>query len=384
MVVVGTRPEAIKMAPVLVALQKHCAEIRTRLLLTGQHREIVDQVLNAFGLHADIDLDLMERSQTLGHFASKALEELGAVLCRERPDLVLVEGDTTTAFVASLAAFYQGSHVGHVEAGLRTRDKGSPFPEEMNRRLVGALAYLHFAPTLEAHHNLRREDVDESRIFVTGNPVVDALFRIRGPATAAARGQFPFLGNGCRTLLVTAHRRENHGEPLQRICRAVSRLVDQHSDLQIIWPVHPNPNVSPIVYDRLGSRERIHLTKPASYSSFIGVMALCTLVLTDSGGVQEEAPALGKPVLVMRDTTERPEGLTAGVVKLVGTDEREIVDRVSELLVNETRYREMSRVTCPYGDGRAAERIVAAIHTYYGLGSLQQHQLLAPSEVECG
>jgi len=377
MVVVGTRPEAIKLAPVVLCLLKHSGQIRTRLVLTGQHRETVDEVLEAFHLRADIDLNLMETSQTLPHFAARALEELTAVFEQERPDLLLVEGDTTTVFAASLAAFYQHIRVGHVEAGLRTRDKYSPFPEEINRRLTGALADLHFAPTWEARDNLLREQVNDSYIFVTGNPVIDAVQMIRTRATAEARNGFPFLGNGGRTLLVTSHRRENHGEPLRRICRAVSELVVRHPDVQVVWPVHPSPVVSTDVHDCLGRRERIHLTEPLGYCSFVGVMALCDLILTDSGGVQEEAPAFGKPVLVLRNNTERPEGVSAGIAQLIGTSEIDIVERASRLLSNATVYHKMSRTLCPYGDGRAAERIVAAIRLSYDLDSVRPDSFVA-------
>ena len=376
-VVVGTRPEAIKMAPLVLALLKSRRQFRTRLLLTGQHRQMVDQVLAAFRLRPDIDLDLMERSQSLARLAARALEGLSTVFSRERPDLVLVEGDTTTVFAASLAAFYQGICVGHVEAGLRTRDKWSPFPEEMNRRLAGSLADLHFAPTLEARENLLREQVDGSRIFVTGNPVIDALRMIRSHATAVARNEFPFVGNGRRTLLVTVHRRENHGEPLRRICRAVSQLAAQHPDVQIIWPVHPNPAVANVVHGYLEGRDRIHLTPPVGYPSFVGLMALSTFVITDSGGVQEEAPALGKPVLVLRETTERREGVIAGAVRLIGTNEGDILEQASQLLTSEAEFREMARVTCPYGDGRAAERILAAIREYFDFPNLRAKSSVA-------
>jgi UDP-N-acetylglucosamine 2-epimerase (non-hydrolysing) len=380
MVVVGTRPEAIKLAPVVLCLLKHSEQIQTRLVLTGQHRETVDQVLDAFNLRADIDLNLMERSQTLPHFAARSLEELTAVLQHERPDLVLVEGDTTTVFTASLAAFYQHIRIGHVEAGLRTRDKHSPFPEEINRRLTGALADLHFAPTWEARENLLREQVNAAHIFVTGNPVIDALLMIRTRATAAARNEFPFLGNGRRTLLVTSHRRENHGEPLQRVCRAVSQLVVGHPDIQVVWPVHPSPVVSKVVHDCLGRRERIHLTEPLGYCSFVGVMALCDLILTDSGGVQEEAPAFGKPVLVLRDNTERPEGVSAGTAQLVGTSEIDIVEQVSRLLNSPALYSKMSKTVSPYGDGRAAERIVAAIRLSSHLDSVEPDSFVAATQ----
>jgi UDP-N-acetylglucosamine 2-epimerase (non-hydrolysing) len=377
LVVVGTRPEAIKLAPVVLCLLKHSGQIRTRLVLTGQHRETVDQVLEAFDLRADIDLNLMETSQSLPRFAARALEKLSAVFQQEGPDLVLVEGDTTTVFVAALAAFYQHIRVGHVEAGLRTRDKFSPFPEEINRRLTGVLVDLHFAPTWEARENLLREQVDDAHIFVTGNPVIDALLMIRARATMVARKEFPFLGNGGRTLLVTSHRRENHGDPLRRICHAVSQLVARHPDVQVVWPVHPSPVVHDVVHQCLGGKERIHLTEPLGYASFVGVMALCDLVLTDSGGVQEEAPAFGKPVLVLRDNTERPEGLSAGTAQLIGTSEIDIVKQASCLLSNATLYGKMSRTVSPYGDGRAAERIVAAIRVSCHLDSVRPDSFMA-------
>jgi UDP-N-acetylglucosamine 2-epimerase (non-hydrolysing) len=370
MVIVGTRPEAVKLAPVVLCLRKHSAQIRTQLVLTGQHRETVDQVLEAFDLRADIDLNLMEKGQTLPHFTAKAVEELTAVFQRERPDFVLVQGDTTTVFAASLAGFYERIPVGHVEAGLRTRDKYSPFPEEMNRRLTGVLADLHFAPTAEARENLLREQISDSQIFLTGNPVIDALQIIRGRATAVALKQFPFLGNGHRTILVTAHRRENHGEPLRRICRAVSKLVARHPDVQVIWPVHPNPEVCGVVHDLIGQRERIHLVEPIGYCSFVGVMALSNVVLTDSGGVQEEAPALGKHVLVLRDNTERPEGVSAGIAQLIGTSEADIEENVSRMLSSTTLRGNGFHTVSPYGDGRAAERIVAAIRVSCGLDTV--------------
>jgi UDP-N-acetylglucosamine 2-epimerase (non-hydrolysing) len=370
MAIVGTRPEAIKLAPVVLHLRRSSG-IRTTLLLTGQHREIVDETLQVFDLRPDIDLDLMQTNQTLQGFAARALKLLTKVLEKERPDLILVQGDTTTVFVASLAAFYQGIAVGHVEAGLRTGDKRNPFPEEINRQLTSVLADIHFAPTVQAGENLLRQHVDVSRIFITGNTVIDALNMIKEIAVEKARTDFPFLANGKRTLLVTSHRRENHGEPLEQICQAVSELVKRDKSAQIIWPVHPNPSVSEAVHRLLDGTERIHLIKPLQYCSFVGVMALSTVILTDSGGVQEEAPALGKPVLVLRETTERPEAIAAGTAKLVGTSASTIVEEVSMLLEDELLYHGMARAITPYGDGRAAERIVAAIQFHFGLESIR-------------
>ncbi|HLK33800.1 MAG TPA: UDP-N-acetylglucosamine 2-epimerase (non-hydrolyzing), partial [Terriglobales bacterium] len=332
-----------------------------------------------FGLHAQRNLHLMERAQTLSHLSARLLEQLTALFRQERPDLILVQGDTTSVFAASLAAFYEGIAVGHVEAGLRTQDKRNPFPEELNRRVTSLVADLHFAPTQQARENLLREQVDSRRIYVTGNTVIDALQAIRGPARERALREFPFLANGHRTILVTAHRRENHGAPLERICRAVALLVQEHPEIRVIWPVHPNPQVCRPVYDLLHGRERVHLLPALSYTSFIGVLDLCALVLTDSGGVQEEAPALGRPTLVLRDTTERPEGVMSGTVKLVGTEVETIIGETSHLLSDEYAYRQMSLAACPYGDGRAAERIVAAIRNHWGLDRAQPEAFCATS-----
>jgi UDP-N-acetylglucosamine 2-epimerase (non-hydrolysing) len=383
MVIVGTRPEAIKMAPVIRHLQQHSAKMKTKLVITAQHREMLDQVLQLFCLQADIDLDLMQESQRLPQFAADAVEALSRVFVQEKPDLILVQGDTTTAFAASLAAFYERIPVAHVEAGLRSHDMQRPFPEEMNRRLIAILAEMHFAPTEQARGNLIREGVDPLRIFVTGNPVIDALRLIREQAIDITSNRFPFLRNGRRTLLVTAHRRENHGEPLRRICRAVSLLVSRHPEIQVVWPVHPNPHVEATVWNLLGDRERIFLTDPLDYCALIGVLALSEFVLSDSGGLQEEGPALGKPVLILRDTTERPEGVAAGVAKLVGSTETRILEEASRLLSNQELYRQMARQVSPYGDGTAAERIFSAICSYCGTGLNLFERSLVPTEQEC-
>jgi len=355
------------MAPVVLALRRSEHLFRTQLVLTGQHGELVDEVLSLFHLEPEFDLELMQHSQTLSQFTARSLTALTDLFNRERPDLILVEGDTTTVFAASLAAFYQAIKVGHVEAGLRTLDKANPFPEEINRRLTGVLADLHFAPTQEARQNLLREFIPDSQIFVTGNPVIDALLMTRENARGVALEQFPFLNSGLRTVLVTAHRRENHGEPLARICGAVALLTEQFEDVQVIWPVHPNPQVFEAVHRLLADKPRIHLVDPIGYCAFVGVMDISTIILTDSGGVQEEAPALGRPVLVMRETTERPEGVSSGTVKLIGTAGADILKQASLLLTDDEAYARMANAVCPYGDGKAAERIAAAMRDYWGL-----------------
>jgi len=355
------------MAPVVHALRKLEHQIRTQLVLTGQHGEMVDEVLRLFHLEPEFDLELMQHSQTLSLFTTRALTALTDLFTSERPDLILVEGDTTTVFAAALAAFHQSIKIGHVEAGLRTLDKANPFPEEINRRLTGVLTDLHFAPTQEARQNLLREYIPDSQIFVTGNPVIDALLMTRENARGVAREQFLFLDNGLRTVLVTAHRRENHGEPLARICRAVASLTTRYPDVQVIWPVHPNPNVFDTVHRMLGDKPNIHLVRPIGYCAFVGVMDMSTLILTDSGGVQEEAPALGRPVLVMRETTERPEGVNSGTVKLVGTAEANILQEAALLLTDAEAYEHMANAVCPYGDGKAADRIVTGIQRHWGL-----------------
>lgn len=368
LVLVGTRPEAIKMAPVAIGLYRR-SEIETRVVLTGQHREMVDEVLDTFHLEADLNLNLMQHSQSLAGFASRALNALHLEFEKQKPDLILVQGDTTTAFIASLAAFYLNVAVGHVEAGLRTNNKRSPFPEEINRRLISVIADLHFAPTRESYDTLLQEGLNPASVFLTGNPVMDALRLTQDLGIHHARDEFPFLQEDLKTILVTAHRRENHGEPLRQICRAVARVVERNPDVQVIWPVHPNPAVAGVVEELLGRQERIHLVKPINYCSFVGILALSHLVLTDSGGVQEEAPAFGKPVLVLRDTTERPEGVAAGTARLIGPVEEAIVEQVTRLLRDETMYQAMSKAVSPYGDGKASERIIDAILYHYGFSA---------------
>lgn len=369
------------MAPVVSHLRAGSKKFRTTLAVTAQHREMLDQALNLFHLRADIDLDLMRDSQPLPSFSADAIRGLASIFEDQRPDVVLVQGDTTTAFAASLASFYSRTPVGHVEAGLRSYDKYSPFPEEMNRRLITGLADMHFAPTEEARRNLLLACVHADRIFVTGNPVIDALWMIRSEAVSSAVRQFPFLQNGLKTLLVTAHRRENQGKPMESICRAIAAVVAKHSDVQVIWPVHPNPHVKRIVLDLLQDQERVYLTHPLDYCAFTGVLACCHFVLSDSGGVQEEGPALGKPVLVLRDTTERPEGVAANVTKLVGTSTDAIVSEASRLLTDEKSYRQMALQVSPYGDGKASERIVSAICSYFEIEARLSEEALRTADV---
>lgn len=351
--VVGTRPEAIKMAPVIRALRSEpWAEVR--VLATAQHRQMLDQVLDAFAIVPDVDLDIMAPNQTLPELTSRLLSRLDEVFARERPDAVLIQGDTTTVMTAAMAAFYRHIAVGHVEAGLRTGDLQNPFPEEMNRIVAGRLSRWHFAPTAGARDNLLREGFDPASVHVTGNTVIDALLEV-------VRREVPLpveVPEGRRMLLVTAHRRENFGAPFREVCEAVRDIADRHADVHVVYPVHPNPNVSGPAHEILSGHARIVLCPPLDYLPFVAAMKRAHLILTDSGGVQEEAPALGKPVLVMRQETERPEAVEAGVVKLVGPVREAIVAEASRLLDDPEAYARMARGVSPYGDGRAAGRIV--------------------------
>jgi len=356
--VIGTRPEAIKMAPVVLSL-KDCAWADVQVLVTAQHREMLDQVMNVFGIKVDADLNVMRPNQTLPELTSRLMTELNSCLERMRPDIVIAQGDTTTVLVASLASFYRKIPFAHVEAGLRTYDKNYPFPEEMNRLLVGRLADVHFAPTETASLCLTREGVPEQDIHMTGNTVIDALMKV-------VKKDIPIgieLDSAKRMILVTAHRRENFGEALKNICRAILTLVNDYEDIEILYPVHPNPNVQEVVYRELGQHPRIRLCPPLDYGPFTSAMKRAYLILTDSGGVQEEAPALGKPVLVLRSETERPEAVEAGAVKLVGTDCEFIVREVEKLLHDQEAYQAMAIGVSPYGDGHAATRIATILHT---------------------
>jgi UDP-N-acetylglucosamine 2-epimerase (non-hydrolysing) len=367
--VFGTRPEAVKMAPVILALREHSQDFRCRVVVTAQHRDMLDQVLNLFGIKSDHDLNVMEDAQTLTDITVRSLTRLEPVLRAEKPDLVLVHGDTTTTLAAALAAFYQKIPVGHVEAGLRSHDFMNPFPEEANRRLADALCTLHFAPTQLSRRQLLTENIPAERIFVTGNTGIDAL---RTGVEQIARGRFqparPLQALAQhRFVLVTAHRRENFGRPIQDFCQAILRLADERRNLHFIYPVHPNPQVLEPVHRMLGQRANVHLLKPLDYGDLLFLMQKSTLVLTDSGGIQEEAPSLGKPVLVLRKVTERPEAVQAGTVRLVGTDTEDVYRWTSRLLDDVTLYTRMANAVNPYGDGQAAGRTVEAIRYHFGL-----------------
>lgn len=351
----GTRPEAIKLAPVILELQKHPDRLENLVCVTAQHREMLDQVLEWFRIEPDYDLDLMQPDQGLAEFASRALVSVSKVLQEVQPDVVLVQGDTTTVMMTALAAFYQHIPVGHVEAGLRTRNRYDPFPEEINRRTASVLATWHFAPTERAAAALRAEQVAEENIIVTGNTVVDALLMtVQRPVDL----KLDFGLNGRRLIVVTAHRRESFGAPFESLCLALRDLAERNPDVEVVYPVHLNPKVREPVGRILTGQPRIHLLEPLRYEQFAHLMALAYLILTDSGGIQEEAPVLGKPTLVMRETTERPEAIEAGTARLVGTNRQRIVAEAERLLYDKELYRTMAQVGSPFGDGRAAERIV--------------------------
>ncbi|ENM5935841.1 UDP-N-acetylglucosamine 2-epimerase (non-hydrolyzing) [Vibrio mimicus] len=364
--VFGTRPEAIKMAP-LVHLLNSDIELEAKVCVTAQHREMLDQVLDLFEIKPDYDLNIMKPGQNLNEVTSNILLKMKDVLEEFRPDIVLVHGDTATTLAVSLAAYYEKINVGHVEAGLRTGNIYSPWPEEANRKLTGALASVHFAPTKSSSDNLIRENISPSDIEITGNTVIDALLWVNekinndSDMLTALGSAFPFLDNEKKLVLVTGHRRENFGEGFENICKALAELASQHHDVQIVYPVHLNPNVSEPVNRILANIENIHLIEPQQYLPFVYLMNRSHVILTDSGGIQEEAPSLGKPVLVMRDTTERPEAVDAGTVKLVGTSVEKIVAEISLLLTNEAVYECMSKSHNPYGDGKACEKIVARL-----------------------
>jgi len=403
MTVFGTRPEAIKLAPVIKELERYPDRVQSVVVVTAQHREMLDQVLGLFRIEPDYDLDIMRTDQSLFDVVLRAIDGLRPVLEEERPDILLVQGDTTTTFAAALTAFYLKIPVGHVEAGLRTFDKHRPFPEEMNRRLTSSLADLHFAPTSRARDNLLNEGVPQDKIHVTGNTVIDALL-----VTVKEDYIFddPVLKgvdfDSRKVILVTAHRRESwctptfrqaqgprakvegsgveggkprrrsslRGKPLENICRAIRDLILSNKDVEVVFSVHLNPRVREVVKLILGDERRVHLLDPLDYEPFVQLMKRCYLILTDSGGIQEEAPSLGKPVLVMREVTERPEGLEAGTVKLVGTDAQRILEETNLLLRDSSEYNKMARAVNPYGDGRASERIVEVILTHFPSGRI--------------
>lgn len=370
LLVFGTRPEAIKMAPLVKALQKDTTHFETRVCVTAQHRQMLDQVLEVFGITPDYDLNIMAPNQDLFDITSRVLTGLRDVLKDFRPDTVLVHGDTTTSMAASLAAFYLQIPVGHVEAGLRTYNMLSPWPEEMNRQVTDRICTYYFAPTEQSKKNLLQENIDEKKIYITGNTVIDALL-MAVEIIASTPGMEEKLAKELKEkgytvgereyILVTGHRRENFGDGFLHICKAIKELATLHPEMDIVYPVHLNPNVQKPVYELLSGVENVYLISPLDYLPFIYAMQHSTLLLTDSGGVQEEAPSLGKPVLVMRDTTERPEAVEAGTVKLVGTDAEAIVNNVTALLKDKEMYRRMSETHNPYGDGRACERILSAL-----------------------
>lgn len=370
MTVFGTRPEAIKMAPVVLQLAEYPDMIEPVVAVTAQHREMLDQVLKLFAIKPDHDLDIMATGQTLFDITCRAMQGLNAVLAQEKPDMVLVHGDTTTTFAGALTAFYHQIAVGHVEAGLRTHNRYSPYPEEMNRKLTGSLTDLHFAPTGTAQANLLQEGVDPADIFVTGNTVIDALLATVDPQY---RFTCPLLAGinytDRKVILVTTHRRENLGEPMRHVYQALRDIVREFADVEVVFPVHRNPLVRDVVNSELGGLERVHLIDPLEYQPFANLLARSYLVLTDSGGIQEEAPALGKPVLVLRDTTERPEAIDAGTVKLIGTDRDRVYAETRLLLTGQTEYEQMANACNPYGDGCASRRIVQAILWRKGLSA---------------
>ena len=364
MVVFGTRPEAIKMAPLILQLKKQSEKFETMTVVTAQHRQMLDQVLQTFNIEPDIDLNIMGKQQTLTDITVKILNQLDKLLKEVKPDIIMVHGDTTTTFATSLAAFYNQVRIGHVEAGLRTWEKYSPFPEEMNRQMTDAVTDLYFAPTMQSKENLIKENHDEKTIFVTGNTAIDALkLTVQENYHHDVLEQIP---SNHRLILVTMHRRENQGEPMRRVFRTLRQVVEAHDDVEVIYPVHLSPAVQEAAKEILSNHPQIHLIEPLDVVDFHNIAARSYFIMSDSGGVQEEAPSLGKPVLVLRDTTERPEGVTAGTLKLVGTESENIREAMETLLTDETVYHQMSQASNPYGDGRTSERIVEAIAHYFG------------------
>ena len=362
MSIFGTRPEAIKMAPLVKELERR-KEIESIVCVTAQHREMLDQVLNTFDIKPDYDLNIMKQGQSLADVTTRALVGLEEVIKEVKPNIVLVHGDTTTTFAGALAAFYNQVAIGHVEAGLRTYDKYSPYPEEMNRQMVDRLSDMYFAPTEISKDNLLKENIDESKIYITGNTAIDAM-----STTVDENYTHPeldWIKPGERMILLTAHRRENLGEPMRHIFRAIKRVVDEFSDVKVIYPIHMNPRVREVANEVFGDADRVKLIEPLEVFDFHNFQNKSYIILTDSGGIQEEAPSLGKPVLVLRDTTERPEGIKAGTLKLVGTDEDVIYEETKKLLLDKKEYEKMSKASNPYGDGHASEKIVDAIIKYF-------------------
>ena len=372
----GTRPEAIKMAPLVKELEKR-EEIDSKVCVPAQHREMLDQVLNLFDITPDFDLNIMKTKQTLTGITNKVLEGLEEVFMEEKPDMILVHGDTTTTFAGALAAFYQQVKVGHVEAGLRTFNKYFPFPEEMNRKLTGSLADLHFAPTKGSKNNLLREGISDSDIYITGNTVIDAMKHTVEENYIFENDELNHIDfESKKVIMITAHRRENWGKGIENICKALNKIVEENEDVELVYLVHLNPVVKDVVTERLGGKDRVHLLPPLDTKETHNLMNKSFMVMTDSGGLQEEAPHLGKPVLVLRDVTERPEAVEAGTVKLVGTDVDIIVNEASKILNNENEYAKMSRAINPYGDGKASERIVDAVLKYFELSDVEVQEFI--------
>jgi UDP-N-acetylglucosamine 2-epimerase (non-hydrolysing) len=375
--VFGTRPEAIKMAPVVRSLRKRPADFKTTVVVTAQHRQMLDQVMELFHITSDHDLNVMQQNQSLEHVVTEVINKLGPILEAEKPDIVLVHGDTVTTFAAALSAFYHRIPVGHVEAGLRSYDMANPFPEESNRVLTDHLCALHFAPTHQARRNLLKENVDKNRIFVTGNTVTDALFiAMKEPhqwtepklkALFDPKSHSEATAPAHRMILVTAHRRESLGPALENVFRALRRIVEDHPGVYIVYPVHLNPSVQKTAEKVLGGHPNIHLIPPIDYLDLVNLLERTYLVVTDSGGIQEEAPALGKPVLVLRKVTERPEAVQAGTAKVIGVEEEGVYKAVDELLTNQRTYERMANAVNPYGDGKATLRILDAIRFHFGL-----------------
>lgn len=363
----GTRPEAIKMAPLVKELEKR-EGIESKICVTAQHREMLDQVLELFDIKPDFDLNIMKTKQSLTGITNRILEGLETIFKEEKPDMILVHGDTTTTFSSALAAYYQQIKVGHVEAGLRTFDKYFPFPEEMNRKLTGAIADLHFSPTKRAKNNLLREGIDEKSIYITGNTVIDAMLHTVQDNYIFENKELNEIDfKNKKVIMITAHRRENWGGGISNICEALNEIVDKNKDVELVYLVHLNPIVKDMVYEKLGGKERVHLLNPLDTKETHNLMNKCFMVMTDSGGLQEEAPHLGKPVLVLRDVTERPEAVEYGTVKLVGTNKEKMIDEANILINSKEAYEKMSKAVNPYGDGKASERICDAIMKYLNL-----------------
>ncbi len=374
-VIFGTRPDTIKLAPIIIELKKEKKYFDTVTIATAQHRQMLDQVLDVFKIVPDFDLNLMQPKQSLATLTQNTISAVDSVLEKEAPDMVLVQGDTTSTFVGSLAAFYRRIPVGHVEAGLRTNDKSNPFPEELNRRLTSCIADLHFAPTETAKNALLHEHINRKNIFVTGNSVIDALkISVKKHYAFGIHTLNQLVSEKKRIVLLTMHRRENWGEPMRDACSAVRELAETYTDINFIFPVHLNPVVREVVYGTLGSLGNVFLIEPLDYLDFVNLMARSYLIITDSGGVQEEGPSLGKPILVLREVTERPEAVHYGTVKLVGLDEKKIIAAAKKLIESKSAYEKMATATNPYGDGRAAERTVQVIKKYFGLAGNVIHE----------